>query len=379
MSYVVTTVDASNKRQEQPDLNSSTSTLATIVTADGNFDLHRWTAAQRAIPFTSMKVVVIHSIYRIQFLLLHKLWRIGDANKDGYEKSDEIDYKKGERCNSSKAVKENILMQITNSSQMVKLENDPMLDLKLEFLNLAVVCAWVICCRVSPKKKALEANIGVGISGVDVMQAVWKAYFGSSETPKTRNTYDIRDYIVVSEESTKVLQEGGLNVVFHHLDIVEDESIKSFYDRVKESTKVLQEGGLNVVFHHLDIVEDESIKSFYDRVKEKYGGIDILLELLYGHVGMDSVSYQFAANSHFNNLKSDNLPDCVPSPQGEEVPQRRFSGTIVGVIDSALSKWIDSEWRSLKDKPSSILRPDKVSPWDIELPVASNPQNPQPP
>ncbi|GKA85194.1 hypothetical protein Tco_0806848 [Tanacetum coccineum] len=48
-------------------------------------------AAQRAIPFTSMKVVVIHSIYRIQFLLLYKLWRMGDANEDEYEKSDEID------------------------------------------------------------------------------------------------------------------------------------------------------------------------------------------------------------------------------------------------------------------------------------------------
>lgn len=68
--------------------------------------------------------------------------------------------------------------------------------------------------------------------------------------------------------------------------------------------------------------------------------------------------------------------------EGEEVPERRFSGTIVGVGDSASSKWIDSEWRSLKvqwDEPSSILRPDKVSPWDLEPLVASNPPNPQPP
>ncbi|GJX25757.1 auxin response factor 1, partial [Tanacetum coccineum] len=68
--------------------------------------------------------------------------------------------------------------------------------------------------------------------------------------------------------------------------------------------------------------------------------------------------------------------------EGEEVPERRFSGTIVGVEDSASSKWIDSEWRSLKvqwDEPSSILRPDKVSPWDLEPLVASNPPNPQPP
>ncbi|GJX54773.1 hypothetical protein Tco_0283142 [Tanacetum coccineum] len=38
-SSAVTTVDASNKRQQQPDSTSSTSTLATTVTADGNFDL----------------------------------------------------------------------------------------------------------------------------------------------------------------------------------------------------------------------------------------------------------------------------------------------------------------------------------------------------
>ncbi|GJR72624.1 retrovirus-related pol polyprotein from transposon TNT 1-94 [Tanacetum coccineum] len=37
-SSAVTTADASNKRQ-QPDSTSSTSTLATTVTADGNFDL----------------------------------------------------------------------------------------------------------------------------------------------------------------------------------------------------------------------------------------------------------------------------------------------------------------------------------------------------
>ncbi|GKF84610.1 hypothetical protein Tco_0249508, partial [Tanacetum coccineum] len=35
----VTAADASVKRQQQPDSTSSTSTLATIVTADGNFDL----------------------------------------------------------------------------------------------------------------------------------------------------------------------------------------------------------------------------------------------------------------------------------------------------------------------------------------------------
>ncbi|GKE71675.1 hypothetical protein Tco_1529747 [Tanacetum coccineum] len=38
-SSAVTTADASDKRQQQPDSTSSTSTPATTVTADGNFDL----------------------------------------------------------------------------------------------------------------------------------------------------------------------------------------------------------------------------------------------------------------------------------------------------------------------------------------------------
>ncbi|GJY83436.1 retrovirus-related pol polyprotein from transposon TNT 1-94 [Tanacetum coccineum] len=42
-SSAVTTTDASNKRQQQPDSTSSTSTLATTVTANGNFDL--WQSA----------------------------------------------------------------------------------------------------------------------------------------------------------------------------------------------------------------------------------------------------------------------------------------------------------------------------------------------
>ncbi|GJW45709.1 hypothetical protein Tco_0077355 [Tanacetum coccineum] len=37
--FTVTTADASDKRQQQPDSTSSTSTLATSVTVDGNFDL----------------------------------------------------------------------------------------------------------------------------------------------------------------------------------------------------------------------------------------------------------------------------------------------------------------------------------------------------
>ncbi|GJY74411.1 hypothetical protein Tco_0478842 [Tanacetum coccineum] len=39
-SSAITTADASNKRQQQPDSTSSTSTLATTVIADGNFDMN---------------------------------------------------------------------------------------------------------------------------------------------------------------------------------------------------------------------------------------------------------------------------------------------------------------------------------------------------
>ncbi|EEF34538.1 Auxin response factor, putative [Ricinus communis] len=67
--------------------------------------------------------------------------------------------------------------------------------------------------------------------------------------------------------------------------------------------------------------------------------------------------------------------------EGEEVPERRFSGTIVGVGDNVSSGWADSEWRSLKvqwDEPSSILRPDRVSSWELEPLVATTPSNSQP-
>ncbi|CAN4110777.1 unnamed protein product [Withania somnifera] len=68
--------------------------------------------------------------------------------------------------------------------------------------------------------------------------------------------------------------------------------------------------------------------------------------------------------------------------EGEEVPERRFSGTIVGVGDNTSSRWPDSEWRSLRvhwDEPSSILRPDRVSPWEMEPLVTATPANTQPP
>ncbi|KAM7261192.1 hypothetical protein ACFE04_026667 [Oxalis oulophora] len=59
--------------------------------------------------------------------------------------------------------------------------------------------------------------------------------------------------------------------------------------------------------------------------------------------------------------------------EGEETPEKRFSGTIVGVGDSS-SQWADSNWRSMKiqwDEPAAIHRPERVSPWEMEPFVTS--------
>ncbi|KAG6506326.1 hypothetical protein ZIOFF_031649 [Zingiber officinale] len=67
--------------------------------------------------------------------------------------------------------------------------------------------------------------------------------------------------------------------------------------------------------------------------------------------------------------------------EGDEAPERRVSGTIVGVTEKASSQWEDSEWRSLKvqwDEPSSAILPDKVSPWELEPLVVPTPPTSQP-
>nr|XP_043626664.1 auxin response factor 18-like [Erigeron canadensis] len=54
--------------------------------------------------------------------------------------------------------------------------------------------------------------------------------------------------------------------------------------------------------------------------------------------------------------------------EGEDSPERRFTGTIIGVEDLS-HQWKSSKWRSLKvqwDEPTSIARPERVSPWEIE-------------
>ncbi|CAD6235158.1 unnamed protein product [Miscanthus lutarioriparius] len=65
--------------------------------------------------------------------------------------------------------------------------------------------------------------------------------------------------------------------------------------------------------------------------------------------------------------------------EGEEAPEQRFTGTIIG-CENLDPLWPDSSWRYLKvrwDEPSTIPRPDRVSPWKIE-PASSPPVNPLP-
>ncbi|XP_062219329.1 auxin response factor 7-like [Phragmites australis] len=71
--------------------------------------------------------------------------------------------------------------------------------------------------------------------------------------------------------------------------------------------------------------------------------------------------------------------------EGDESPERRFSGTIIGVggmPTNSTSPWADSDWRSLKvqwDERSAVPCPDRVSPWELEPLDGTNLQPPQPP
>ncbi|CAH8306524.1 unnamed protein product [Eruca vesicaria subsp. sativa] len=61
--------------------------------------------------------------------------------------------------------------------------------------------------------------------------------------------------------------------------------------------------------------------------------------------------------------------------EGEESPERMFTGTIVGIGDLS-SQWPASKWRSLQvqwDEPTTVQRPDRVSPWEIEPFLPSSP------
>ncbi|XP_061372331.1 auxin response factor 2B-like [Gastrolobium bilobum] len=67
--------------------------------------------------------------------------------------------------------------------------------------------------------------------------------------------------------------------------------------------------------------------------------------------------------------------------EGEEAPEQRFTGTIIGMEDADSKRWPKSNWRSLKvrwDETSNIPRPERVSPWKIEPALAPPALNPLP-
>ncbi|KAF5732249.1 auxin response factor 2 [Tripterygium wilfordii] len=67
--------------------------------------------------------------------------------------------------------------------------------------------------------------------------------------------------------------------------------------------------------------------------------------------------------------------------EGEEAPEQRFTGTVVGTEDADSKRWQDSKWRCLKvrwDETSTIPRPERVSPWKIEPALAPPALNPLP-
>ncbi|KAL9271837.1 Auxin response factor 2B-like protein [Drosera capensis] len=67
--------------------------------------------------------------------------------------------------------------------------------------------------------------------------------------------------------------------------------------------------------------------------------------------------------------------------EGEEAPEQRFTGTVVGIDDADPKRWHDSKWRCLKvrwDETSSITRPERVSPWQVEPALSPPTINPLP-
>ncbi|KAG6503192.1 hypothetical protein ZIOFF_035503 [Zingiber officinale] len=65
--------------------------------------------------------------------------------------------------------------------------------------------------------------------------------------------------------------------------------------------------------------------------------------------------------------------------EGEEAPEQRFTGTIVGIGEADADRWSGSKWKCLKvrwDETSCIPRPERVSPWKIEPALTPPPLNP---
>ncbi|KAF5934194.1 hypothetical protein HYC85_030365 [Camellia sinensis] len=68
--------------------------------------------------------------------------------------------------------------------------------------------------------------------------------------------------------------------------------------------------------------------------------------------------------------------------EGEEAPEQRFTGTIIGIEDADTKRWAESKWRCLKvvrwDENSTIPSPERVSPWKIQPALTTAALNPLP-
>ncbi|KAK9052922.1 hypothetical protein SSX86_029552 [Deinandra increscens subsp. villosa] len=163
-----------------------------------------------------------------------------------------------ESKNELKAMKDDILNQIEASYRATineKTKDDPFAlvvdgkaleialrnDTRDEFLQLAVNCASVICCRVSPKQKALitrlvkkytgkmtlaigdgandvgmiqEADIGIGISGMEGMQAVMASDFSMPQFRFLERLLIVHGHWCYKRISKMILYFVYKNIVF---------------------------------------------------------------------------------------------------------------------------------------------------------------------
>ncbi|XP_058195711.1 uncharacterized protein LOC131312027 [Rhododendron vialii] len=94
----------------------------------------------------------------------------------------------------------------------------------------------------------------------------------------------------------------------------------------EEAAKVLQEGGLNVFFHQLDIVDPLSIKAFSEWLQQNYGGLDILVNnagvnFNYGSVNRLEFSEQVIVTNYFGtkNIIKAMIPLMRPSASGARI------------------------------------------------------------
>ncbi|PSR89417.1 Auxin response factor 2 like [Actinidia chinensis var. chinensis] len=85
---------------------------------------------------------------------------------------------------------------------------------------------------------------------------------------------------------------------------------------------------------------------------------------------MESIKYNYSIGMRFKMRF-----------EGEEAPEQRYTGTIVGIEDADSRRWQESKWRCLKvrwDENSTVPRPERVSPWKIEPALTPATVNPLP-